>query len=233
MSEESKVEATTDEVNTDTAAEGAQVSIPKKKKKKWPIIVGVVAVVVIAAGAGFWVWHEQPSFCGAICHTPMDPYVDTWDQTAGEPGVDKWGNEVENTNAMMAIAHKDDDVDCLGCHVPTIEEQVSEGLHWVTGDYVYPLEERDLATLTKFRGAEADEFCLNESCHNMTRQELMQTTSDLKRNVHQPQHGEIDCGECHKGHRASVVYCSQCHSDAEIPDGWLTVAEANKLSTGA
>ena len=75
--EETKVEAateaaatedsTTDVETTDEAvkAEGAEAgeAAPKKKGKKWPIVVGVVAVVLIAAGAGFWVWHEQPSFC--------------------------------------------------------------------------------------------------------------------------------------------------------------------------
>ena len=50
-------------------------------------------------------------------------------------------------------------------------------------------------------------------------------------NPHKAQHGEIECSECHKAHRASVMYCTQCHSEAEVPEGWLTVAEANKLST--
>lgn len=48
---------------------------PKKPRRKGWIIAGVVAAVIIVAGAGFWVWHEQPSFCNAICHSPMDYYV--------------------------------------------------------------------------------------------------------------------------------------------------------------
>ena len=118
--EETKVEAatetaatkdsTTDVETTDEAvkAEGAEAgeAAPKKKGKKWPIVVGVVAVVLIAAGAGFWVWHEQPSFCNAICHTPMDEYLETYEQEPGTTGVDKWGNEVSNTNAMLAVSHK-------------------------------------------------------------------------------------------------------------------------------
>ena len=61
MTEEEK------KVDGQTAEPAAQ-----KKKKKWPIVVGVVVAVLVVAGAGFWVWHEQPSFCNAICHTPMD-----------------------------------------------------------------------------------------------------------------------------------------------------------------
>ena len=48
----------------------------KRRGRRWPIVVGVIAAVVVAAGAGFWVWHEQPSFCNAVCHDPMDAYVD-------------------------------------------------------------------------------------------------------------------------------------------------------------
>ena len=182
------------------AEEPVVIGDPAPRTRKWPIVVGVVVVVLIAAGAGFWVWHEQPSFCAAICHTPMDEYLETYEQEAGTAGVDKWGNEVANTNAMLAVSHKAQGKDCMACHVPTLSEQMSEGMNWVTGNYVYPLEERDTEMLTE---------------------------------AHQPQHGEIECSECHKAHRASVMYCTQCHSEAEVPEGWLTVAEANKLSTAA
>ncbi|MDU1389817.1 MAG: salivary glue protein Sgs-3, partial [Eggerthella sp.] len=56
------------------AEEPVVIGDPAPRTRKWPIVVGVVVVVLIAAGAGFWVWHEQPSFCAAICHTPMDEY---------------------------------------------------------------------------------------------------------------------------------------------------------------
>ena len=229
--EETKVEAATEAPATEGST--TEETAPKKKGKKWPIVVGVVVVVLIAAGAGFWVWHEQPSFCAAICHPPMDEYLETYEQEAGTAGVDKWGNEVANTNAMLAVSHKAQGKDCMACHVPTLSEQMSEGMNWVTGNYVYPLEERDTEMLTEARGVDADEFCLNESCHNLTRDDLIKATSDMEFNPHQPQHGEIECSECHKAHRASVMYCTQCHSEAEVPEGWLTVAEANKLSTAA
>ena len=43
---------------------------PSALRRRWPIAVGVVAAVVIVAGAGFWVWHEQPSFCNAVVPQP-------------------------------------------------------------------------------------------------------------------------------------------------------------------
>lgn len=218
-------------VSTDVPTTEAEDATPQKKRKKWPIVVGVIVVVLVAAGAGFWVWHEQPSFCGAICHTPMDPYLENYDAEPGQASFDKYGNEVSDAKSMMAISHKQHNVNCLGCHEPTMSEQVSEGINWVTGNYEYPLYERTLDDLTEARGATADEFCLNENCHEgiTSREDLKKATEDFERNPHEAQHGEVDCGECHKGHRASVNYCSQCHNDADIPDGWLTVAQANKL----
>ncbi len=231
--EETKVEAATEA----TVSEGSTTkeAAPKKKGKKWPIVVGVVAVVLIAAGAGFWVWHEQPSFCNAICHTPMDPYNATYDQEPNTQGIDKWGNEVANTSSMLCVSHKVSTEEggagatCMSCHVPTLSEQMSEGINWVTGNYIYPLEERDTDMLTEARGVEGDSFCLNESCHNLTRDDLVKATSGMEFNPHVAQHGEQACSACHKAHRASVMYCTQCHSEAEVPEGWLSVAEANKL----
>lgn len=203
----------------------------KKKTKKWPITAAVLAVVLIAAGAGFWVWHETPGFCGAICHTPMDPYLANYDAEPGQASFDKYGNHVSDANAMMAIAHKDDDVECIQCHVPTMSEQIAEGTHWITGDYEFPLDERSLAELTKARGATSEEFCMNAACHNITRDELAAMTADRARNPHESYHLEEDCGTCHKGHRASVNYCSRCHDDTEQPSGWITWDEYEELTT--
>lgn len=238
----------------EAAAEAAVVedsptkeAAPKKGKKKLPIILGVVAVVVIAAGAGFWVWHEQPSFCNAICHTPMDPYLPTYEAEVGAATTDKWGNEVANSSGMLACVHRDwgekmnDEITCLSCHVPTLSEQINEGIEWVSGNYEVVdnsafgvvVTEKSLEDLVAARGLTPDEFCLNEGCHNLTREQLATATDDMKYNPHSGQHGEVACSECHKAHRASVVQCSQCHGEAEIPEGWLSAADAKALENTA
>ena len=163
----------------------------------------------------------------------MDEYLETYEQEAGTAGVDKWGNEVANTNAMLAVSHKAQGKDCMACHVPTLSEQMSEGMNWVTGNYVYPLEERDTEMLTEARGVDADEFCLNESCHNLTRDDLIKATSDMEFKPASAAARRDRVQRVPQGARASVMYCTQCHSEAEVPEGWLTVAEANKLSTAA
>ncbi len=98
----------------------------KKKKRKWPIVVGVVAVVIAAAGGGLLVWHEQPSFCNAICHSPMDSYVESYYE----------GDD-------LARVHMENDVTCLDCHDSEISEQISEVGKWITGDYRDPLDAID------------------------------------------------------------------------------------------
>ncbi len=235
MSEEEK---TVEVAEVEGAPAATNEPAAKKGKKKWPIVVGVVVAVLVVAGAGFWVWHEQPSFCNAICHTPMDPYLPTYEATPGEPATDKWGNELETASGMMAAVHRAENGDtCMSCHVPTLSEQIGEGMSWVTGNYEVMLTqtgqhvvpEKSLEDLVAARGIEADQFCLNESCHNMTRDDLIEATADMKRNPHVPQHGKVECGDCHKAHRASVNYCSSCHNDADIPEGWISAADDKKL----
>ena len=233
--EETNVEVATEATVTEDSA--IKEASPKKKGKKWPIVVGVVAVVLIVAGAGFWVWHEQPSFCNAICHTPMDPYLPTYEAEPGQAATDKWGNEVEDASGMMAAVHrvsKDEGgagATCMSCHVPTIGEQVSEGIAWISGNYYYPLEERNTKQLVEARGLESgDELCLNESCHNLTREDLVRATSELGQyNPHEAKHSELACSSCHKAHRASVNVCTQCHTDAHVPEGWLSYQQESKV----
>ena len=100
--------------------DGAQAPSPKRKAKRGWIIGGVVAAVIVVAGAGFWVWHETPSFCNSICHSPMDSYVDTY--YSGDQG-------------MLVTVHAEAGNNCLSCHEPVITEQVGEVMKWTSDDY--------------------------------------------------------------------------------------------------
>ena len=198
----------------------------------------VIAAVLVCAGVGFFAWHEQPSFCSAICHTPMDPYLPTYEATPGESAVDKWGNEVEDASGMLAAVHAQVDKSCLDCHEPELGEQINEGLEWVSGNYEAPLLERTSTQLLEARNIDnSDEFCMNSSCHPYTREDLIKKTEWMGEiNPHYPQHGDQNCTTCHKAHRESVMYCTQCHAEAVVPDGWITYTEnvelENKFSDG-
>ena len=210
---------------------------PKRKKSKKLLVLGVVLGVIVVAAVGMFVWHNDPSFCGTMCHTPMAEYGDTYYAEADAPCVDKWGNEVSNASAMLSVSHREEaDATCLSCHVPTLGQQVGEAVATVTGDYYYPLSEVSLKDLLVNSDHESnmngDQFCLNESCHNITRADLTEMTSDMARNPHAWEHSENPCSDCHKSHRASVMYCTQCHADAEIPDGWVTYAKGEQILQG-
>lgn len=173
-----------------------------KKKRKWPVVVGAVVAVIVAAGAGFAIWHEQPSFCNAVCHEPMDNYVDGYYHDA----------------SLMANEHGQSGVACLDCHEAKLDEQVSEGLAWMRGDYRVD-EEGNLATV----GVTADvKQCAKSGCHSVD--EIVAATENWGGqtgvNPHRSHQGTaIDCSNCHSAHGESYLYCNTCH-DYELPDGW-------------
>lgn len=221
---------------------------PKRKGKKG-IIAGAVVVAVIAVGAGLWAWHNTPGFCGTVCHESMNAYVETYGQQAGRAGADKYGNGVANTDAMLVVSHQDDDLACLDCHVPSIAQQLGEVQETLTGDYyvvaraggegkaLREVDTEGLVVNAGGRAGTADSFCLRSGCHvdadgqDYTRETLTGLTSDKAFNPHGWKHGEIQCSDCHKSHRASVLYCTRCHYDAEdaVPDGWLTYEEGRQI----
>lgn len=173
-------------------ASGQDAPKPKKSKKKLAIVGGIVAACLIAAGVGFFIWHEQPSFCNAICHSPMDHYVEGY-----------YSDDPTN----LASVHAQAGTTCLQCHEPTLDQQISEGLAWVSGDFDDPLKQRDFGT---------NEFCLQ--CHD--REEILANTADLSRNPHEEGvHNANACGDCHSVHGTSTYTCASCHM-VTVPDGW-------------
>lgn len=181
---------------------------PRRPKRKWPVAVGIVAAVVIVAGAGFWTWHEQPAFCNAICHEPMDPYVEGY----------------FNDEALESHAHQVAGVTCLQCHEAKIDEQVREGIAWVTGDFEVG-EDGMIATV----GVRSDAgMCAASGCHDYA--EVVAATADWGGeagvNPHESHQGyELDCSSCHVEHAQSIMYCNTCH-DYEVPQGWAEPARA-------
>lgn len=198
-----EVGAATSEV---TAGAGAGAEPPKKKRRgrAVAVVVGVVAVVLVAAGAGFMVWHQQPSFCNAICHSPMDPYVESY---------------YSDDESLMVAVHREDGQVCLDCHETTLEGQINEATAWLSGDFDDPMKVRRLGTT---------EFCFR--CHDdgnpdngMDWAEIQASTEGFQgtsRNPHDSHQGMLDCYSCHFMHGKSTLYCQKCHSDVTVPDSW-------------
>lgn len=238
------------ENTANAAAQASEASAPaKKKSRKKGIIWGTVAVVVVAAVIGMWAWHNTPGFCGTMCHNSMNAYLATYNQDAGVAGTDKYGNAVSDTDAMLVVSHKTEGLACLDCHVPTLSQQIGEAWETVTGNYyvvnradgngvaLIEVGDEDLVVNSGGTPGTGDSFCLRSGCHVTasgevyTRETLTELTADLAFNPHDWEHGYPECSECHKSHRASVLYCTRCHYDAYqiLPDGWVTYDESVQI----
>ncbi|MDR3136122.1 MAG: cytochrome c3 family protein [Coriobacteriales bacterium] len=203
------------------------------------MVAAIAAVLVIAVACGGWVWHEDPSFCGAICHEPMDTYVSGYYASPGQVTTDAYGGDA---SAMLVTTHASEGVSCLQCHPPDIAQQIGELSTWLSGNYDYPLVEKDVKQLLvdahqPVQG-NGSEFCLVEGCHvdadgNPLTEESLRSTLAGKpgytyRNPHVAPSGsphgllEYTCSDCHKSHRASTNACTRCHYDLVplLPDGW-------------
>ena len=223
---------------------------PSKKRKSNRYlkfgIASAVVVVLAAVGFGMMVWHEQPEFCSTICHIEGD-YVDNYMQEQGVAGTDKYGNEVANTNAMMAVLHRANqttaksEIVCVDCHVPNMMELAHDGVNFVSGNYTIPRDERAASELQSWDGNTSESFCSNDSCHvyllgddgELSYDKLESVMASEEFNPHEQHHENLslECTDCHKGHRASTVVCTGCHEheDIVLPEGWVTYDESLEL----
>ncbi len=193
-------------VSADEAGKDADAAKQPKKKRRTKLLValGVVVVVFVAAGVGVFIWHEQPSFCSAICHSPMDSYVD---------------NYYGDNTTLSVVAHRVGDVACLECHESDIPTQITEATAWLSGDFTDPLALRRFGTV---------DFC--GRCHDDSNadngldwEEIVASTANYQnsgRNPHESHLGRVDCYTCHSVHRESKLYCTQCHDNMSQPEAW-------------
>lgn len=176
------------------------------KRKKWPIVVGIVAAVLIVCGIGFGVWHNTPGFCNAVCHAPMDNYVESYYE--GDPGC-------------LVTQHAAAKVSCLDCHEARIGEQVAEVGMWIDDSFV--VDEQGNLQIPANQYMANEEFCLKSGCHDWN--DVVDATwgfegNDAKYNPHSShQDGSLVCGDCHKSHSKSTLYCGKCHT-LNAPEGW-------------
>jgi formate-dependent nitrite reductase cytochrome c552 subunit len=199
-----------------------------KRRNIW-VIVGVAAVVVIIiAGVALWNYHEQPQFC-ATCHI-MQPYLESWE-----------------SSPFLAYAHAEEEVTCLECHEPTIEQQVHELIVTVKGDYDNPLQEREfpkeecfechehesyeqLIELTKDYAVDGEQ--INPHVYTVDSEALAPDAYIVDSEAPDPHDSEQgECYQCHKVHRESpgIDYCYECHHDAIF----LKCSECHKEWHGA
>lgn len=174
----------------------------KKKGFRGLVALGVTALVLVVAGCGFWVWHEQPSFCNAVCHVPMDNYVEGYYQDS----------------TLLSRVHERSDTVCLDCHEAKIDQQVSEGISWIKGDFAVD----DSGSIVANKVTADEKMCTQGTCHDID--QVIAATENWGGkpgvNPHSSHQGTaIDCSNCHGVHESSFMYCNTCH-DYELPQGW-------------
>lgn len=167
--------------------------------------LAVLAVAIASAGGG-GVWLkgriQTTGYC-ANCHV-IAPYYNSW-----------------KSSAFLASTHERAGAVCQDCHTRTLQAAVTELAKAVTGSYEAPLKEHRVRP----------EDCLR--CHGKY-QDLAALTKDLKgpdgfslgRNPHDSHWGPLDCGICHKMHRASVDFCAKCHGFPVTGPGWVNLPVA-------
>ncbi|MDR1421883.1 MAG: cytochrome c3 family protein [Coriobacteriales bacterium] len=200
---------TTDDVETDVFESGEPHSSPKssgqrKNHRKLWVTLGIIAVALVGLSTGAWVWHEDPTFCNAFCHKPMDSYVEGY---------------VSDDPVLLVSAHKDAGLECLDCHESNMAQQVEELGKWVSGDFQDPL------AMTK---AGTREFCSQSGCHDDLEAIKGQTVgyNGSARNPHDSHYEDLlECYSCHRVHRESTLYCNQCHPDITPPQTWAAAGQ--------
>lgn len=141
--------------NTEKAAEQTAKPAPKKAMTRGRIVAAVVVAVVIVAGCGMFAWHKQPQLL-----RDRVPYAHEQVRCRLRGGPVDGGS-----TAMLAAYHgADADMNCLSCHEAKIDEQVTEGMSWISGSYNFDSDTQMLES----RSGELPtaEFCLKSGCHD-------------------------------------------------------------------
>lgn len=188
---------------------------PKQKfwrPKNILIILAVLVVLVVGGGAGVMKASDNPAFC-TLCHNMQD-YYDSYTLTMT--------SETSGEYTLLAKDHADEGYICHDCHEANIGEQISEGIKFVTGDYLDPLERRDFG----------DQICLDchdfEEAKEITRERFAGVSAppyDVA-NPHDSHNGDLDCNTCHRMHEPSQLLCAQCHEIKWVKEvlsdgGWI------------
>jgi nitrate/TMAO reductase-like tetraheme cytochrome c subunit len=180
----------------------------------YSLAIPAVLVMVFGAMGWFLEWHEEPEFCGEMCHS-MEPLYEAY--------------ENPRNNTMMAT-HLEVGVGCTGCHVgPGWWGQVEAYLavpHEFYSEIFNTYDPHDLG------GGLKEESCLK--CHDGdVASEPGLVLSALKTMV-DPHTSDEDCADCHQAHQGArgltIEACNVCHGLAN-PDFGAAV-EAHGVRAG-
>ncbi|WP_228845488.1 cytochrome c3 family protein [Phototrophicus methaneseepsis] len=117
-----------------------------------------------------------------------------------------------NQPEMLVSLHSDKEVGCVDCHSMSFEQQLHETVAYLQDDYTQPFTRAEYGMETCFQ------------CHEHgSYDQIAWRTTDLgvtdgktkghEANPHQsPHYDDLECNTCHRMHRESVLFCSECHA---------------------
>jgi hypothetical protein len=161
--------------------------------------VALVAVTAAAGAGTAWLKDriQTTEYC-ANCHV-IAPYYDTW-----------------KSSTFTAYTHAAVGLVCQDCHTRTLRDGLRELASNVTHSYQLPLKDHNVSP---------DVECFR--CH-VSYEYLAGLTKDLRgpdgfslgRNPHDSHWGPLECSVCHKMHKPSVDFCSECHGFPASGAAW-------------
>lgn len=172
----------------------------KQRKILFVLILGLGIIWAVGEKYAYCaeklIYPKDPQAC-ANCHI-IKPYVESWKKSD-----------------FLDHKHQRVGINCLDCHQLTIKKQRENISKFKKRTFKTPFDEREYG----------NSLCFN--CHG-SYQEIIERTKDYKnkdlpRNPHESHYGEMDCHLCHKAHRPSIDYCSQCHQPGVKKAGWKTL----------
>ena len=132
----------------------------------------------------------------------------------GRPGYCAYCHQEPHYNSWedsdyLAATHAKASLPCQTCHPRGLGRAVEEIFSQIKGDY----------KLRRLRVS--NQACFR--CHaHQSYPELVERTKHIKLSPHVPYHWpEMDCRICHKMHRPSEDYCSECHDPSVSGAGWI------------
>ena len=177
---------------------------------KWAArIVGLIVLAALGGITATWVhfWDfnvaNPSSESCANCHT-MDDYVDSLADSS-----------------LLVSLHTARNIGCVDCHDYDLEDQLRDTLAFLQDDYDQPF----------MRARYDNDYCFQ--CHEHgsyeeLKQLIQYMVGDVLGDLHNSHLGEIDCRLCHKMHKPSVDYCSQCHGHIVDKEGWIPWEEPSE-----
>lgn len=177
----------------------------------------IVAVVVLLMGlasmgtVGLRDGLKRPEFC-VLCHP--DPYYTSWEDSE-----------------HLAAAHAKAAIPCQTCHPRGVVTAMGNIVTQLKGNYrLRRMRVGREACFQCHAHASYAELTERTNYINPDTAARVEAPADAERspnwqlaqNPHRAYHyGEVDCRMCHKMHRSSEDYCSECHEPATADEGWI------------